>query len=93
MKTTLIEAFDKDGNKLGEREVDQPETMEELQDQFEEKDIIKLAWRSFVIDVQRELRAEAVNGRTSNQLAKKVKQLTPEQQKQLEEYMASLGVK
>lgn len=59
MEKVTIEAFDKNGVKLGERDEEKPTTMAELLDQFEEKDIVTLVWRSHAIDVQRELRAAA----------------------------------
>jgi hypothetical protein len=80
MKQVTIEAFDKDGNKLGEQVEDQPETMAELLDQFEEKDIVSMVWRSHAIDVQRELRSKARGPKTETAELKAFKKLTPEQQ-------------
>ena len=65
MKKITIEAYDKAGVKLGEREVEVAETFTELHEfMFEEADILKLTLRSFVIDQQREIRAEAL-GKTT----------------------------
>ena len=44
---------------------DKPETIEELQDQFEDKEILKLVWASHVIKRQREMVAEATKGQKS----------------------------
>src|SRR5258706_7808077 len=61
IKVNVI-AENKDGVKLGERVIDKAQTMAELVEQFEEKDIISMVYRSFVIDIQRELRADAMKG-------------------------------
>ena len=80
MTKETIEAFDKDGAKLGEQVEDKPGTIEELREQFEDSDIVKLAWRSHVIDVQRELRAKVRAPSKENDNVKAFKKMTPEQQ-------------
>jgi hypothetical protein len=83
MKSVTITAENKDGVKLGSRDVDMPETIEELQDQFEDKDIVKLALRSWVIDVQREIRTEATGGKKESDAVKAFKKLSPEKQAEM----------
>ena len=80
MKTVTIEAYDKAGVLLGKRDEDQPETMAELTSQFEDADIVKLAWRSHVIDVQRELRDEVRKPSKESDLVKAFKKMSPEEQ-------------
>lgn len=60
-KQTII-AKSKDGVELGRRDIEVATTMDELKDQFEGKDIIALVYRSHIIDIQRELRAKAMEG-------------------------------
>ena len=79
MKEVTIRAEDKDGQLLGTRTVDMPENMEDLHASFEDKDIVELALRSFVIDVQRELRTAARGGKVESDTVKAFKKLTPEQ--------------
>lgn len=66
MTEKTITAENKDGVKLGERKIEVAQTMAELHEQFEDKDILALVYRAYVIDVQRELRAEATKGAPSD---------------------------
>lgn len=66
MEKITIEAFNGVGEKAvkaGEREVEKPTSFQELVDNFDEAEILKGFWKSYVIDVQRELRA-TTNGPT-----------------------------
>ena len=80
MKTATIEAYDKAGVLLGKREEPWPETFQELVDQFEQADIVKLAWRSHVIDVQRELRDAVRKPSKESDLVKAFKTMSLEEQ-------------
>ena len=79
-KVTII-ANDKNGVELGRRVVDKPGSFDELRDEFEDADILKLTWKAFVIDVQRELRGP----KAESDLVKAFKKMSPaEQAKALE---------
>lgn len=57
MKNVTIVARDKNGVELGRCDSLQPETIEELIDNFDNAEIVKLFWSAFVIKEQARLRA------------------------------------
>lgn len=81
MTKKLIIAKDKAGVELGRQEEPRPETFAELVENFEEKDILRLAWAAHVIEVQAKLRAEVRTPSKESEQVKAFKKLTPEQQK------------
>lgn len=84
MKTVTIEAYDKDGNLLGKKDVEQPETLDELMDYVkEEKEILEKFWRSEAIDIQRKLRTEARGPSKESENVKIFKTLSPERQAEI----------
>jgi len=73
MISKLVTAENKEGVKLGERTINVATSLTELQGMFSEKDILAKFYRSEIIDVQRELRAEAMKGvPTANEKVEKM---------------------
>lgn len=81
MIKVTIKAEDKDGKLLGTSEEEKPETMAELLALAEEKDIVSGYWKSYVIDVQRELRNKA-RGPVKDQSKAKITLMIEEARKQ-----------
>lgn len=71
MKKVEIVARDKNGVELGRCDSLQPETIEEVIDNFDHKEVIKLFWAAFVIKEQARLRA-ATNETTPMRTFKKL---------------------
>lgn len=90
MKTVTITKKTKSGEVLGTMEVEKPETFAELVEQFEEKDIVTLAWRSFVIDMQRDLDSRKATKRPETELERAFKKMSPEKQAEALEHVAML---
>lgn len=90
MKPTTIIAKDKAKVELGRRDELQPETWEEFLETFDQADIMKHTWASFVIEVQGELRNAVRSPSKDSETVKLVKKLTPEQQAKVAAYLESL---
>ena len=65
MERITVRAENKDGVLLGTQLINRATTMDELREEFEDKDILALVYRSHIIDVQRDLRAKALAGSPS----------------------------
>jgi hypothetical protein len=65
MEQITVRAENKEGVLLGTQLINRATTMDELREEFEDKDILALVYRSHIIDVQRELRSKALAGSPS----------------------------
>ena len=65
MEKITVRAENKEGVLLGTQLINKATTLEELREEFEDKDILALVYRSHIIDVQRDLRAKALAGSPS----------------------------